>query len=441
MKNISLLHVLAVVVLLTTFVACDKENKIGSTVKGTRIAVLENAKGVQPDKDVQDQKPQLSEPLANKNWPQVGYDTAHVLPNANVASHPQEVWRSYTGGSSESDFKLLARPVVSDGHVFTMGADGLVRAFDTKYGDKLWEFDTTPEDSDEGAIGGGVGVEGDTVYATTGFGEVVALGVSDGHLKWRHKLINPLRAAPTIADGRVYVVSIDNELQALDANTGEPLWHHNGIAESATLLGASNPAVVGDSVIIAYSSGEIFNLRAENGRASWNYALTMPAQVGALPAIADIRGLPVIDRGRVYAVSHSGRMAAIDQRTGDRAWEADIGGIDTPVVSGDTVFVLSSDNHVIALTRESGRVIWTHELQRYEDPDDHDSDPVLWTGPVLAGNRLWLSNSLKQLVAFSPDDGHQSDVIELTWPSAIPPVVADGTFYILTDGGYLEALR
>lgn len=421
--------------------ACTSENKIGSTVKGTRVAVMDNTKALEADKDLASQKPELGEATANISWPQAGYDPTHILPNANVADNPTEIWRADIGAGSDSNFKLLARPVIADGHVYTMDAQGVVSSFDAKTGNKLWSFDTTPPDRDENAIGGGVGVDGDTVYATTGFGEVLALKAGDGTVRWRKLLLNPLRAAPTIASERVYVVSIDNQLQALDARTGDALWHHNGIAESATLMGASNPAVVNDSIVVAYSSGEIYNLRAENGRASWDYGLTTPTQVGALPAIADIRGLPVIDRGRVFAIGHSGRMAAIDQRTGDRIWENDIGGINTPVISGDTVFVLSNDGQLIGISRESGRIMWVRELQHLEDPEDHDSDPVFWTGPTLGGSKLWLTNSMGQMVSFAAADGSELATIDLSDPSYIPPVIADGVIYAVTDNGYLVALK
>ena len=422
--------------------ACgDPDNKIGSTVKGTRVAIMPSVKTLEADKDLHDQKPHLADVNYNYSWPEAGFDTSHILPNAEMSQKPKILWRSSLGEGSDSDFKLLARPVVADGRVFTIDAQGDVRAFDTKTGDRLWDFDTTPEDRDENTIGGGVGVDGDTVYATTGFGEVLALSVADGKVKWRHLLVNPIRAAPTIADGHIYVVSIDNELTALDAQNGDVLWHHNGIAENATLMGASNPAVLAESVVVAYSSGEIFNLRSENGRVSWNYGLTTPTQVGALPAIADIRGLPVIDRGHVFAVSHSGRMASIDQRTGDRIWEADIGSINTPLVSGDTIFVLTNDGVLTALTRETGRIIWVHELQHISDLEDKESDPVYWSGPVLGHNLLWLTNSLGQLVSFSVDDGAQGTLIDLDDPSYIPPVIADKTMYVVTDNGYLVALQ
>lgn len=428
-------------VLLLALAGCGTDSKIGSTTTGKRIAILEQAHKIEPDKDLGGAQPKMPAIEVVKSWPQAGHDASHLMPNAAIDAHPKEIWKAHIGEGSDSDFKLLAKPVAGDGLVFAMDAQGLVTALDANTGNKKWDFDTTPKDADENAVGGGLGLDRDTLYATTGFGEVLALNATDGKLIWRRKLLNPLRAAPTIEGGRVYAVSIDNELQALDAKTGEVQWHHRGIAESATLMGASSPAAAGDGVIVAYSSGEIFNLRPENGRAAWNYALTVPTQVGAMPAIADIRGLPVADESRVYAISHSGRIAAIDRRTGERVWEADIGGVNTPVVAGDAVFALSNDMQLTALARDSGRVMWVHELQRFEEPDNHDSGRVLWTGPILAADRLWLVNSLGQLVAFAPADGKQLESIDLGDPAYITPIVANNTMYVVLNSGKIVALR
>jgi outer membrane protein assembly factor BamB len=267
------------------------------------------------------------------------------------------------------------------------------------------------------------------------------LDTKDGSVRWRHILSNPLRAAPTVAGGRVYVVSIDNELTALDAHTGMVLWHHNGIAESATLMGASCPTVAGESVVVAYSSGEIYSLRAENGRVSWNYVLSAPAQVGALPAIADIRGLPVVDHGRIYAISHSGRLASIDERTGDRVWETDIGGINTPILGANALFILSSDAHLLAIDRDSGRVLWVHELQHNIDRDDHDSPALYWTGPIMANDRLVLVNSKGHIVFFSPDNGAELKVIKLGEAIFVPPIVVNNMLYVVTDDAHLIAIK
>jgi len=442
MKLVLNLKKIAIPFLLVALVGCGSgpTNKIGSTTKGTRVSILDHSKALEADRSKDNVAPHVTDTTSNANWAQVGYDPTHVMPNAAIGAHPVKLWSVSIGSGSSSDYKLLVRPVVKDGLVFTMDSEGAVSAVDAGSGSVKWRLETMPADHDP-AIGGGIGVDGDILYATTGFGEVLALQAKDGKVKWRHALLNPIRAAPTIAGGRVYVVSIDNQLTALKAETGDVEWQHRGITESATLMGAASPAVVGDSVVVAYASGEVYNLRAENGRVSWNYALTTPTQIGALPAIADIRGLPVVDHDRVFAISHSGRMAAIDHRTGDRAWEDDIGGINTPVVAGDSLFILSNDGQLVALSRGNGRILWVQDMQRLADPTDHDSDPVFWTGPVLAGGRLWLTNSIGQLVGFSPVDGKQTEAITVGGSIYVPPVFANGMIFVVTDDGDLVALR
>jgi outer membrane protein assembly factor BamB len=410
-------------------------------VAGKRIPVLESAKQLEADKGVADTKIEIPEAVQNSDYPQSGGNAEHTYANLALAAIPKKIWRVDVGDGSNGDFKLLARPVVSDGRIFTMDARGDVSAFSTAQGDKIWDFDTTPEDRDVKAMGGGLGVDSGVLYVTTGFGEVLALKTKEGSVIWRTMVGKPLRAPPTIEGGRVFVVTIDNELDALSTANGEILWHHNGIAESATLMGASSPAVSGDGVVVTYSSGEVFNLRVQNGRVAWTDVLATPAQVGALPAIADIRGNPVVDHGVVYAVSHSGRMAAIDMRTGDREWDADIGGTNTPVVAENAVFVLSNDNELIALTRQSGRIIWIRELQKLKDPNDHDSDRVFWYGPILAGGKLWLTNSLGHMVAYSATDGNERVDEEFDRPFFMPPIVAGGVIYALSDDGKLTALK
>lgn len=428
---------------LAALVACAAEsNKIGSTIKGERIAVLEQAKALTADASLNaTRKPELSSEVVNFSWSQVGYDSQHGMPHAQVSTQPRVLWKADIGAGSSSSFRLLARPVVDRNAVYAMDAEGRVSAFDVNTGKEKWSRDTTPKDADGSAIGGGLALDGDIVYATTGFGDVYALHASKGDVKWRKSFLKPLRAAPTIADGRLYIVSIDNDMDALDLETGEVLWHQTGVAESAALMGASSPAARGDSVVVAYNSGDIYSLRAQNGRPLWNYSLAAPAQIGALPAIADIRGLPVIDRDRVYAISHSGRIASMDERTGGRVWESDIGGIDTPVVSGDTVFVYGGESQLMALTRDDGRPMWVVSLPSRVDPEDRNSDRLVWAGPVLAGGKLWMVNSEGFLARFSPENGALETKIDLGKPIYLTPIVAHQTMFVVTDNGKLIALR
>src|SRR5438067_810108 len=196
----------------------------------------------------------------------------------------------------------------------------------------------------------------------------------------------PVRSGPTVAAGRVFVVTVDNELVVLAADDGRRLWNQTAIPETASLLGSASPAVEGEVVVAAYSSGEIYALTVENGRPLWSDNFSSTRSVNAVSSLADIRGRPVIDRGRVFAASHSGRLAAIDLRSGERAWEQEIGSTHSPWVAGDYIFALSNDNELIGLTRNDGKIRWVRQLPSYQN-EKKKRDPMIWAGPVLGSDR------------------------------------------------------
>jgi outer membrane protein assembly factor BamB len=348
-------------------------------------------------------------------------------------------WRVSVGAGSDRDGRVTASPVVAEGRIYAMDAGARVSALDADTGARLWSFDVEPSD-DSGGSGGGVAVAGERLYVATGYAQVIALESATGKEIWRTGVTAPLRAGPTVAAGRVYVISIDNQAHALDAATGRKLWAHAGITESAGLYGSSSPAVEGNIVIATFSSGEIFALRADNGRVLWNDSLGGLLRTDAVSALADVRGLPVVDRGQVLAVSHAGRMAAIDLRTGGRIWEQNVGSLYTPLVVGDFLFVTTPDAEVVCISRRDGRVRWVRQLERWSEPD-RKRGRIVWTNPVAAGDRLFLTSSRGDAVALAPADGQTLAALTLSGPAVLPPVVANRTIYVLTDDGDLVALR
>ena len=229
-------------------------------------------------------------------------------------------------------------------------------------------------------------------------------------------------------------------MHALAEADGRMLWEHQGITETAGILSSTSAAVAGETVIVPYSSGEIYALRAQTGTVNWSEVLSHSGQVTALSELDDIAGRPVIDRGQVYAISHSGVMTAINLSTGDRLWTRDIGGTQTPWAAGDYVYVLTGQQQLICLTRKEGKVRWIHQLPAYTDPG-YRNHPIEWTGPVLVTDKLLVLSSEGYAEAISPYTGSVMGRVETEGGTSIAPIVADEIVYYYTNGGDLVALR
>jgi outer membrane protein assembly factor BamB len=315
-----------------------------------------------------------------------------------------------------------------------------VSALDARNGHRVWQVDLKPEKQRGNGFGGGPAWWKDRLYVATGYAQVLALDPATGKEIWRKDATAPIHCPPTVSEGRVFVVTVENELEVLSTEDGRRLWTHNGIPETAGLLGGASPAVEGEVVIVAYNSGELYALRVENGRAVWSDNLASARTADAVSNLAGIHGRPIIDRGRVYAVGHSGRMAAIDLRNGERVWEQAIASSHSPWVAGDYLFLLANDNEVACLSRNEGKVRWIRPLPRYED-EKKKSDPIVWAGPVLGGDRLIVLSSRGDALSLSPYTGAPLGHVEMSASGYLGPVIANNALYLLTDNANLSAYR
>ena len=193
-------------------------------------------------------------------------------------------------------------------------------------------------------------------------------------------------------------------------------------------------------MVAPYSSGEIYALRVENGRPLWSDSLAAIRRIDAVSALADIRGRPVVAGGRVYAISHSGRMVAIDLPTGRRVWEASLGGVEQPWIVGDFIFVLTTDANVVSLTAVDGRVRWVTALDAFKSPERREGR-INWSGPVLAGDRLIVAGDHGETLALSPYTGDVLGRQEMPGGVSVAPAIADATLFFLTDRAKLVAFR
>ncbi|MCE9651062.1 MAG: PQQ-like beta-propeller repeat protein [Parvibaculum sp.] len=425
---------------------CDTVSDVFTTaakpkLPGKRLSVMELETKLEVDPEMAATEVELPSPFDNKDWTQPGGSADNAMYHLAAPGKLDKLWSADAGSGSSSAARLVASPVIAEGKVFVLDSQANVRAFDAKTGKQLWRQDLTPEDQDsEKARGGGVAYDNGRLFVATGFGLVHALNPESGAVVWTTNAVVPFRASPTANGGRVFAITSDNQMICIAEENGAILWRHRGITESAGILAATSPAVAGSIVIVPYSSGELFALRVENGTVLWSDSLTRTGNLTSLSELNDIAGRPVIDRDRVFAISHSGRLVSIDLRTGERVWTKDIPGVQTPWVAGEYIFLVTTDQEVIALSRRDGRIRWLTKLERWEDPEDK-SEPVEWSGPLLVSDRLLFVSTTGRAVSVSPYTGKVLGQIELPGKTLIAPIVADGIVYILTDGGELVALR
>jgi len=432
-----------------------------------RISILELSDSLSVSGTVTPDQVSLPPAYVNTDWPQVGGNASHVVQNTAASGSLSKVWSKDIGKGSGRKTRVVASPVIVNGVIYTMDGDNEVTAVSETTGDKLWSYEVRVSErertregragiierirnplalfrdnsgTDKESVGGGVTFDGGTLFVSSGLGAIAALDPSTGTEKWKYEARVPMHSAPVANNGRVFVISDDNELYAFNANTGEVLWTYQGIIESARMLTSPAPAVVDDVVVAPFSSGEIVALRVQNGGVLWQDSLSSNARLTPLASLNDISSGPAVADGYVIASAQSGVMSAFDFRTGQRIWRQPAGTLGIPLIVGDFVFAVTTEGQVVCLSKLDGSVVWLQQLDAFKNPEKRKTR-IVWSGPIMAGGRLFMASSRGETVTLNPQNGNIMNTGKVNGDVFVSPIIANETIYVVTDDAKLIALR
>lgn len=426
-----------------------KEDAGATASAGQRISVLEFEQSLSPSAALSGRDFFLPGPQAVTAWTQPGGTSENLVEHVIAAPNFQVAWKRGVGSGSAHVGNVMAPIVAADGKIFVLDGESTVSAVSADTGAILWKANVKNADRDRnGGFGGGVAVGGGKVFVSSGYRSMTALDANTGAVVWTQQVDAPIHGAPTVSGNRVFVVDVDSQLFAFDANTGAQDWTYRGIAEPARVMRASSPAVSGTTVVAPFASGQLVALSALNGQAVWEETLSRTSRTSALSEVRDVAGRPVISRGMVYGVSHSGVMSALDLRSGQPRWQLPVTGVNAPLPVGDAVFVVSKSGQLITANRDTGQIYWTRELNEGRERREggfltfgRRTIRPQWSGPLLASNRLVMVNSFGEAVAFDPKTGVAQTTLKLGAPAYIAPAAYNGALYVLTDNGQLICIR
>lgn len=441
---------IAALLATTALAGCQKE----AVLEGTRFPVSEPLSASQPIEGEPAPVPaeesagftaqpiSLPAAVANGEWAQRGGNAAHTGASGSLSATPQRVWSLNIGAGNGRRDRITSAPVVSGGKVFAMDSGTSVAAA-TLGGGLLWKTSLVADfDRKSSVAGGGVAVAGGKVFATTGFGEVVALDAGSGSVLWRQRMDGPIAGAPAVEGGKVYVVSRDGTALALDPANGKILWQVAGTRKNGGIQGPASAAVVGDTVMMPFATGEVLAVSATDGTPKWRAAVVGKRFNLAVAGMRDLTGDPVVSGGVMYVGSSSGRTVAVNAETGERLWSAEEGALNAPLVVGGSVFVVSDTARLVRLDAASGGVIWATDM-----PYHVKEKPKKWKaihahfGPVLAGGRVAVASSDGMLRLFNATDGALVATAEIPGGAASAPVLAGGMLLVMGGNGQIHAFR
>lgn len=300
--------------------------------------------------------------------------------SAVEASTGEERWTVPSDGEDE---RYFASPLaVTDETIYLGSHRQYITALSATDGEEYWRHDIGSE------IYAGPTVVDDTLYVGTDSGSVYAL--EDDEEQWSVEIITTpegrVTGAPAVVDGTVYLTTVNLSREnyepgtyALDAETGEELWFAPFDSPGGTF---ASPVISDNTVYLVDVDGNVLALDAETGADRWRVEGDRTVEYSV--AVSD---------GAVFVPSDP--FEAYDAETGTELWTTEeMGQAIAPVLAGETLYVTDYDDTVYALSSDGGEIYW-----RYELVEPHPGIRWFCSPPVVSGNVVYVKGPFGHLYA------------------------------------------
>lgn len=280
---------------------------------------------------------------------------------------PRVQWSTNLGHGSDEFFSRLS-PTYADGIIYAADRHGRVSAVNAENGRRMWQTDLSPDKpfsltsvfrkGPPARLSGGITLANGVLYVGTENGQMYALDAATGDINWEVNVPGEVVSAPAYGEGFLIAHLGNGLLYAMDASNGEERWRHEEEVPTLSLRGTSSPAIASGGVIMGSNNGRAAVLILESGQIAWDERITAPSGSTDLQRMVDIDATPVVRGDTLYLLSFNGELVALQLRSGDVLWRRDYQGYRTPQVTASRIYLTNSRSHVLELDRINGNERW-----------------------------------------------------------------------------------
>ena len=363
--------------------------------------------------------------------------------------HFNKKWQIDTNQSIDDKNPYLPDPLFFESKIFLLNNKGHLFKINSTDGKILWkkEIFKDLENTIIGtpAISGARNVFGFkedniTLYAHNGSNELLAINGDNGKIIWEKKSVLPYRGGITTFKNLTFISDFDGNFLAIDNKNGKTLWNVFLGSEYNSVYTTARPIIANNKIIVPATAGTFFIISVDKGEVLFSENISSNYQLPKLFHTGDIVANPLYNNGIIYIVSQSGFTVAFDVETNEILWNVPIGGFETPVVSGKTIFILGNMGQLAAIDAISGKLRWEKNFPYYLNKNSMfaDEEIALYKGPTLVDSKILISNQKGIISIIDANNGTDIGTLDVD-ELAIPPIPIDGKLLFLTAKGSLLA--
>ncbi|MDH5393855.1 MAG: outer membrane protein assembly factor BamB [Gammaproteobacteria bacterium] len=262
-------------------------------------------------------------------------------------------------------------------------------------------------------------------------GEVIAIEPVSANVIWKTQVSSEVLARPVLANKTVIVKTVDGQLTALKADSGDKKWIYKRDVPALSVRGNSVPLVMQDKVISALDNGKVVIVNLDSGILFWEKTITVPRGRTEIERLVDLDADLLVNNDIIYIAGFQGRIVALDLQSGEFLWSKKMSVTNNMTFEDNKLYVTDDMSHVWALDAATGATIWKQSVFTARK----------LSAPVVMHDYLLTTDYQGYLHVIAKADGHQITRLNVD-NSGInnAPIVYDDKIYLQTNNSKIYIL-
>ena len=329
---------------------------------------------------------------------------------------------------------LIVQPVNLGENIFYVDKDFNIISRNHMTGKLNWKTNLEREKKEKILFLGGMSLVGNSLVVTSGLGNIYLIDSNTGKKEWKKNFLVQFSRPALIFKNKVFAVSDDNQTFCLNLKNGEIIWNHIGNLEEVSIIGGSKPAAIDNTVVLSYSSGEIYALDENDGSLIW-FDNIGSSNYFSRSALNDIQSPLSIVNNKVYSPTFSDKLLVYDLNDGSKIWELKISSINQVAISGEALYIIDTLGKLLCLDSKTGKLLWSVQLKTNDDGEE-----IRWYGPLLTSNKLLVANSFGTILSLSPFTGKTLSKLNFDEGFILSPFQIKNEVFLITKKGTIFIL-
>tara|TARA_Y100000590_G_scaffold11830_1_gene14473 strand:- start:15844 stop:17193 length:1350 start_codon:yes stop_codon:yes gene_type:complete len=374
---------------------------------------------------------------ANKNmlWEMPNFNLQNNLGNFYLSGVEDNFLKKKVGKNKFSISKVMAPPLLTEEYVIFSDDVGTIFNM-TKQGKVKWKKNIYKKIYKKIYKNLSLYIHESKVFAVDNIGFIYSLNLETGEIIWIKNLKIPIKSHIKIHSDKIFVVNQENRILCLDIKNGKKIWDIRTVTSFIKLQNYLGLAVSeqGDLIVLS-SSGDLFRLKTKNGLIYWSVNAT-----GSLFAHDTdfFKSSEIALNGEDIIFSASNSTFSYDLASGYVNWRKDIPSVGTPIVNGENVFLVTQNGYFVNLDRKTGEIIWSTNTFKNLKKKKRLTNV---TGYVMGSEKIYISTLNGNLIICSASSGEVQSIKKIGDTITAPPVISDGSIFLLTEDSRILGFR